>query len=106
MQFRAARLFKQTRHPTPIRIPITLSHVLDSIITLPFHSNYPEKRRLADSEGIEEGVVGSLKLLQNNTLSSQPVSSLDWSPDKLGLGVCTSFDQCVRVILTTKLNLY
>ncbi|OXU30310.1 hypothetical protein TSAR_015426 [Trichomalopsis sarcophagae] len=68
--------------------------------------NYPEKRHLTDSEGIEEGVVGSLKLLQNNTLSSQPVSSLDWSPDKLGLAVCTSFDQCVRVILTTKLNLY
>lgn len=61
---------------------------------------------MADGDGIEEGVVGSLKLLQNRLLSSQPVSTLDWSPDKLGLGVCTSFDQTVRVIITTKLNLY
>lgn len=74
-------------------------------LSLP-RSQYPEKRRLADADGIEEGVAGTLKLLQNNTLSSQPVSSLDWSPDKLGLGVCTAFDQCVRVIITTRLNLY
>lgn len=71
-----------------------------------FYSNYPEKRHVTDSDGLEEGVVGNLKLLQHNTLSSQPISSLDWSSDKLGLAVCTSFDQCVRVILTTKLNLY
>ncbi|XP_058796805.1 dynein axonemal assembly factor 10 [Phymastichus coffea] len=68
--------------------------------------HYPEKRKVADSEGIEEGIVGNLKLLQHSTLSSQPVSSLDWSPDKQGLAVCTSFDQCVRVIITTRLNLY
>ena len=29
------------------------------------------------------GVVGSVDLLQNANLSSQPVSSLDWSPDKV-----------------------
>ncbi|XP_011504041.1 PREDICTED: WD repeat-containing protein 92 [Ceratosolen solmsi marchali] len=66
---------------------------------------YPEKRYIEDAEGIQEGVIGSLKLLQQSTMSSQPVNSLDWSPDKLGLAVCTSFDQCVRVIITTKLNL-
>lgn len=69
-------------------------------------SNYPEKRKLADAEGIFQGVVGSLNLLQNSTLSSQPVSSLDWSPDKQGLAVCTSFDQCLRVLIVTKLNTY
>ncbi|KAH0952386.1 hypothetical protein HN011_009777 [Eciton burchellii] len=68
--------------------------------------NYPEKRRLADADGIEQGVVGNISLLQNCTLSSQPISSLDWSPDKQGLAVCTSFDQCLRVIITTKLNTY
>nr|XP_034177020.1 WD repeat-containing protein 92 [Osmia lignaria] len=68
--------------------------------------NYPEKRKIVDADGIEQGVVGNLSLLQNITVSSQPVSSLDWSPDKQGLAVCTAFDQCVRVIITTKLNTY
>ena len=68
--------------------------------------NYPEKRKLADADGIEQGVVGNLTLLQNTVLSTQPVSSLDWSPDKQGLAVCTAFDQCLRVIITTKLNTY
>lgn len=71
-----------------------------------FFSNYPEKRKTTDANGIEEGVVGSVSLLQNCTLSSQPISSLDWSPDKQGLAVCTSFDQCLRLIITTKLNTY
>ncbi|XP_012254834.1 dynein axonemal assembly factor 10 [Athalia rosae] len=67
---------------------------------------YPEKRVTTDADGIEQGVVGSVLLLQNSTLSSQPVSSLDWSTDKQGLAVCTAFDQCLRVIITTKLNMY
>lgn len=71
-----------------------------------FRSNYPEKRQTTDADGIEQGVVGNVSLLQNCTLSSQPVSSLDWCPDKQGLAVCTSFDQCLRVIITTKLNTY
>jgi len=29
------------------------------------------------------GVVGSLSLVQNVTLASQPISSMDWSPDKV-----------------------
>lgn len=50
--------------------------------------------------------MGSVSLLQHTNISSQPVSSLDWSPDKQGLAVCTAFDQCLRVIITTKLNTY
>lgn len=69
-------------------------------------SNYPEKRKIVDKDGIDQGVVGNLTLLQNITVSSQPVSSLDWSPDKQGLAVCTAFDQCLRVIITTKLNTF
>jgi hypothetical protein len=32
--------------------------------------------------------------------------SLDWNPDKLGLGCMVSLDQQVKVIVCTKLNLY
>ncbi|RLU14866.1 hypothetical protein DMN91_012753 [Ooceraea biroi] len=77
----------------------------EGIISL-WKYNYPEKRKTTDADGIEQGVVGNVSLLQNCTLSTQPISSLDWSPDKQGLAVCTSFDQCVRVIITTKLNTY
>ncbi|KAG8124444.1 putative WD repeat-containing protein [Naja naja] len=65
---------------------------------------YPAQRSKKDSEGTEMGVAGSVSLLQNVTLSTQPISSLDWSPDKRGLCVCSSFDQTVRVLIVTKLN--
>ena len=67
-------------------------------------SNYPSKRVTDDGDGEALGVVGTVSLIQNTTLASQPISSLDWSPDKLGLAVCTSFDQTFRVIIITKLN--
>ena len=67
-------------------------------------SNYPDNRVLKDESGNEMGVAGSLQLLQNVSMSTQPISSLDWSPDKLGLAVSTEFDQTIRVIVTTKLN--
>ncbi|XP_028024226.1 dynein axonemal assembly factor 10 isoform X2 [Balaenoptera acutorostrata] len=65
---------------------------------------YPIQRSKKDSEGVEMGVAGSVSLLQNVTLSTQPISSLDWSPDKRGLCICSSFDQMVRVLIVTKLN--
>ena len=67
-------------------------------------SNYPDNRVLKDESGNEMGVAGSLQLLQNVSMSTQPISSLEWSPDKLGLAVSTAFDQTIRVIVTTKLN--
>ncbi|XP_051170424.1 dynein axonemal assembly factor 10 [Leptopilina boulardi] len=67
--------------------------------------NYPSNRKQVGPEGTEQGVMGTLNSLQNSNISSQPISSLDWSPDKLGLAVCTSFDQCIRVLITTKLNI-
>ncbi|XP_034250555.1 WD repeat-containing protein 92 isoform X1 [Thrips palmi] len=67
--------------------------------------NYPDKRtKMLDGE--EVGVIGNLSLLQNSTLSTQPISGFDWSPDKQGLAVCTSFDQTFRVLIVTKLNLF
>lgn len=69
-----------------------------------FNSNYPGKRVTQDSEGVEEGVAGTLSLLQNTVMSTQPISGFDWSPDKCGLCVCTAFDQTLRVLIVTKLN--
>lgn len=69
-------------------------------------STYPEKRERVTGEGEKVGVAGTVSLLQNSILSSQPLSSFQWSPDKTGLAVCTSFDQTVRVVIVTKLNLY
>lgn len=63
-------------------------------------------RKTIDEHGYDVGAIGNLTLLQESTISSQPVSSLDWSPDKQGLAVCTAFDQCLRIIITTKLNTY
>ncbi|PIK45110.1 WD repeat-containing protein 92 [Apostichopus japonicus] len=64
---------------------------------------YPANRVAKDSDEIEMGVAGTLNLLENTTLSKQPINALDWSPDKEGLAVCTAFDQCVRVLIVTKL---
>lgn len=86
-------------------------------------SSYPDKRVKADDKGRNMGVAGSVSLLQNVTLASQPISNMDWSPDKVkrsllklwclklwyyflqeGLLACCSFDQTVRVCIVTKLN--
>ncbi|XP_022331125.1 dynein axonemal assembly factor 10-like [Crassostrea virginica] len=66
--------------------------------------NYPSQRVKQDENKEEVGVAGTLSLLQNVTLSTQPINALDWSPDKEGLCVCTAFDQAVRVLIVTKLN--
>ena len=49
------------------------------------HSSYPETRVKKDSDGVNMGVTGSVSLLQNASLSGQPISSFDWSPDKVSL---------------------
>jgi hypothetical protein len=59
---------------------------------------------LQDQDGCELGVAGSLEALSHAALSSQPVNSFDWSPDRLGLFVCSAFDQCLRVGIVTKLE--
>ena len=81
------------------RINITI------FIFYPYFSTYPAKRVEQDGDGVDMGVAGTLNLLQNVTLSTQPISSFDWSPDKMGLCVSTAFDQTLRVIIVTKLNL-
>ena len=66
--------------------------------------NYPSNRVKKDSDEIEMGVAGTISLIQNVTLTTQPVNGFDWSPDKQGLCVCSGFDQTFRVLIATKLN--
>ncbi|KAH3859315.1 dynein axonemal assembly factor 10-like [Dreissena polymorpha] len=66
--------------------------------------NYPASRVMQDSDKVDMGVAGTLQLVQNTVLSTQPISSFDWSPDKEGLCVCTSFDQMLRVLIVTRLK--
>uniref|UniRef100_A0A8D8G1Z6 WD repeat-containing protein 92 n=2 Tax=Culex pipiens TaxID=7175 RepID=A0A8D8G1Z6_CULPI len=68
--------------------------------------HYPESRTKTLSEGDVQGVAGSLEMLNATTLSTQPIHAFDWSPDRLGLAVCGAFDQTVRVLVTTNLNLH
>ncbi|CAH1791975.1 unnamed protein product [Owenia fusiformis] len=66
--------------------------------------NYPAKRVEKDNDGKEYGIAGTVSMLQNITMSTQPICGFDWNVDKMGLCVCTSFDQTLRVIIVTKLN--
>ncbi|XP_065662372.1 dynein axonemal assembly factor 10 isoform X3 [Hydra vulgaris] len=66
--------------------------------------SYPSSRTSEDSDGMLIGVIGTVAKLQNVTLSTQPIASFDWCPEKTGLAVCTSFDQALRVLIVTKLN--
>jgi len=64
---------------------------------------YPTKR--VEEKGNEAfGVVGEVEPVQNQVVAAQPVSSLDFHPDKCGLTVMSGYDQTVRVVLVTKLN--
>jgi hypothetical protein len=49
-------------------------------------------------------VVGSMTQLSGKELSTQPINAFSWSPDKQGLFVCSSLDQCIRVGFVTKLQ--
>jgi hypothetical protein len=79
-----------TRSPTPSHTPLLPSP--------------PQTTQPQDQDGKELGVAGALRRLSDKALSSQPVNSFDWSPDRRGLFVCSSFDQCVRVGVVTKLE--
>ena len=68
--------------------------------------HYPGNRSLKDLDGLEMGVPGKVELLNEKKIAEQPVVSLDWNTDKLGLGCTVSLDQKCSVIIATKLNLY
>ena len=48
--------------------------------------------------------TGGVEKLQECQISEQPISAFDWSPDKLGLAVSTSFDQKIRVLAFTNME--
>lgn len=50
------------------------------------------------------GVAGSVELLNSRVISSQPIVSFDWSPDREGLCCLSCLDQTVRVYIVTKLE--
>ncbi len=64
---------------------------------------YPEKAKI-ENDGEVEGVVGNIRMLQECQVGEQAVAGFSWSPDKPGLGLCTSFDQKIRTLIVTKLN--
>lgn len=66
--------------------------------------HYPDQRKVKDADDQHLGVAGNVELIANRNLSTQPIASFDWSPDKEGLFVCGSFDQSIRVGVVTKLN--
>jgi len=77
----------------------------DGVLSL-YQYKYPQQRVIKDADGRDKGVVGSLELLNDRNLSTQPVCSFDWHPDKLGLAVMSCLDQTCKVAIVTKLNLY
>jgi WD40 repeat protein len=68
--------------------------------------HYPKTRTAAGADGVARGVMGSVELLNSKVISTQPVVSLDWSPDFEGLCVLSCLDQTVRSYIVTKLNRY
>ena len=68
--------------------------------------SYPPQRQVKDAQGHLRGVTGSVELLNSKVISSQPVVSFDWSPDKEGLAALVCLDQTLRFYIVTKLELY
>ncbi|CAN7999334.1 unnamed protein product [Ixodes hexagonus] len=65
---------------------------------------YPEKRASEGTDGSVEGIPGSLSLLCDSNLSSQPIAGFDWNPHMPGLFALCAFDQTLRVGFVTGLR--
>lgn len=66
--------------------------------------SYPVSRSKKLDDGSEVGVTGNTNLLQHATITEQPITSFEWSPDKVGLSACTGLDQTLRIVINTKLS--
>eukprot|EP00742_Colponemidia_sp_Colp-10_P004102 GILJ01004377.1.p1 GENE.GILJ01004377.1~~GILJ01004377.1.p1 ORF type:complete len:356 (-),score=39.31 GILJ01004377.1:30-1097(-) len=66
--------------------------------------SYPSQRSVKDADGIARGVPGTVELLNQREVATQPIVSFDWHPDRLGLAVMAALDQTCRVFIVTKLN--
>eukprot|EP00042_Codosiga_hollandica_P025975 m.119437 g.119437 ORF g.119437 m.119437 type:complete len:356 (+) comp52054_c0_seq7:93-1160(+) len=65
---------------------------------------YPSSRVAKDADNQDVGVVGTVSLVNNVALATQPISSIDWNMDKAGLFVTAAFDQALRVGFVTNVN--
>lgn len=77
----------------------------DGLLRL-YRYKYPTQRAVDDGKGRMKGVSGSLELINDSKLSEQPIVGWDWNNDKLGLAVCATLDQTVKVIICTRLQNY
>lgn len=68
--------------------------------------HYPASRTTMGQDNMPLGVIGNVELLNSKVISTQPIVSFDWSPDKDGLCVLSCLDQTIRVFIVTKLNRY
>ena len=69
--------------------------------------HYPAKRSEEHKKDrAPVGVQGSVELLNSRVISTQPIVSFDWSPDREGLACLSCLDQSLRVFIVTKLNKY
>jgi len=57
-------------------------------------------------DGLPIGNLGRVELLNSRVISTQPLVSLDWSPDREGLCALTCLDQTLRVSVVTRLHKY
>ena len=68
--------------------------------------NYPSQRSIEAEDKKPRGVIGNVELLNTKEIATQPIVSLDWNRDKIGLGVTASLDQKCSVVIVSKLNNY
>lgn len=66
-----------------------------------YRYEYPSKRVSTHADGSPRGLGGKAKHMGSAQLSTQPVNSWDWHAERRGLGVCTSFDQVVHVVIAS-----
>lgn len=67
---------------------------------------YPPQRKQEVQNGLERGVPGTVDVLNQKDLATQPIVSFDWHLNKEGLCCMASLDQSCRVVMCTKTNLY
>jgi len=67
--------------------------------------HYPKNRVGKHSDdNLPIGVAGTVELLNSRVISTQPIVSFDWSPDREGLCCMSSLDQTLKVFIVTRLN--
>jgi len=66
--------------------------------------HYPASRTVVGEDNVPAGNIGHVELLNSKILGTQPIVSMDWSPDKEGLCVLSCLDQTIRCLIITKLN--